>query len=264
MTIFSKVLYWENIKKCRKKTLMIIPFFFTFANAILGLMAVFKALDCEFITAAYCILLAGFMDTLDGRLARAFGSTSLLGMELDSLCDAISFCLAPVVLLYSWEIQDFGVPGFIALSVYLCSGLFRLAKFNVISNVKSDEPAAGCFFGLPTPVGAFFLTCLVLHHDWLETNAANFLLKKNVLLGLLICVSFLMISTIKFPAFKTNSSLKKNKGILFYIQFLLFAISAGLCLMRSPFMLLIPILYIFLGCGYYVYSKTGHYPISKP
>jgi len=217
------------------RNLFLIPFFFTFANAILGLLSVFKTLNSEYAVAAYCILLAAFMDGLDGRLARALNSCTVLGMELDSLSDAISFCVAPVVLLYSWELQDFGTLGFIVLAVYLCAGLFRLAKFNIISKDQSNF-----FLGLPTPIAAFFLTNIVLYHDWISQNkVAHLLLEKNVLFVFVVLISFLMVSKIKFPTFKNKSS---------RVAILPFLIIGLLCiLLRYPFFLLIPFLYILSG-----------------
>ena len=100
---------FKNLKKKGKQNLFIVPFLFTFANAVFGLLSVIKTLECEFVTASYCIILAALMDFFDGKLARAFNSTSCLGMELDSLCDAISFCFAPAILLYSWYFHNFGV-----------------------------------------------------------------------------------------------------------------------------------------------------------
>lgn len=234
-----------------KHSLFLIPFFFTFANAILGLMSVFKTLDSEYALAAYCILLAAFMDGLDGRLARALNSCTVLGMELDSLSDAISFCVAPVVLLYSWELQDFGTLGFIVLAIYLCAGLFRLAKFNIISKDQSNF-----FLGLPTPIAAFFLTSIVLYRDWISQNKlAYFLLEKYVLFVAVIFISFLMVSKIKFPTFK-------NKGSR--IGALPFFILGLLCFIFGyPFFLLIPILYILSGFTKGCYFGAKHFLASR-
>ncbi len=243
MTILAKVAHIKPIiKKNKQRSLTLIPYFFTFANAILGLLAVFKALDCEYIAAAYCILLAAFFDVLDGRVARALGTSSILGMELDSLSDAISFCVAPVVLLYSYEVQDFGTLGFIVLAIYLCSGIFRLAKFNINSANQNNF-----FSGLPTPVAAFFLTTLVLYHDWLQVSPAKFLLYKYVLFALLIFISFLMISKIKFPAFKQNK-LRKSFYILFACLFVSFFIFRD-----YPLLMFLVLLYILSGCSHGCY-----------
>lgn len=234
-----------------KGSLIVIPFFFTFANAVLGLLAVVKALDSEFIAAAYCILLAAFMDSLDGRLARAFGATSIIGMELDSLCDAISFCLAPVVLLYCWEAQDFGMMGFMVLAIYLCAGLFRLAKFNITCTTKQSN----CFLGLPTPIAAFFLTSLVLYGEWLEARLPQILLHRNVIFTLVIFISFLMVSRIPFPSFKKRK-FKEISLIVFAITIL-----GALCFVKGyPIMLIVPVAYILMAFtgNFYKYAKNQY------
>src|SRR5262245_44761503 len=106
-----RLISFENMHPSSKKKLFIIPFLFTFGNALCGFMSVIKTLDEEFMLAAFFILLAALMDLCDGRLARWFGSTSVLGMELDSLCDAISFCFAPAILLYSWSLYHLDYAG---------------------------------------------------------------------------------------------------------------------------------------------------------
>src|SRR5581483_7627158 len=111
---------------------------------------------------AYYIILAAFMDLIDGRLARALGSSSYFGMELDSLCDAISFCLAPSVLLYSWFPGPVVGWGTLSLVLYLCLGLSRLARFNLTA-----EKQQAAFIGLPTPIAAFFVSTLILSDTWI-------------------------------------------------------------------------------------------------
>lgn len=231
-----------------KKSLFLIPFFFTFANAALGLLAVFKTLNSEFITAAYCILLAAFCDCLDGRLARKLNTTTSLGMELDSLCDAISFCLAPVVLLYSWEVQDFGTIGLIGLMIYLCAGLLRLARFNLISD-SSDK----FIVGLPTTVAAFFITCLVLCENSIPEKLADILLQKSVLISVVFFIAFLMISKIHFPSFKQS-----NLIVIPLVTFTLIGVLGG-----YSFVLLIPSTYIFLGFTKGCYSSAKHLASSS-
>lgn len=181
-----------------KQSLRAIPYLFTFSNAILGFLSVTKALDADFTAAAYCILLAAFLDGFDGRIARALGSTSIIGMELDSLADAVSFCVSPVILLYSWELQDFGGPGILILLFYLCAGLFRLARFNSLG----QQNQMLSFWGLPTTLAAFFIASVVLYEDWISLSRWYFLLNESWIILLLGLISLLMISSLRFPAFK--------------------------------------------------------------
>ena len=178
--------------------LFLIPFLFTFGNALCGFLSVIHTLDEDYRTAALFIIFAALMDLCDGRLARMIGSTSVLGMELDSLCDAISFCFAPAILLYSWSLYQLGMAGMIVLGLFLCTGLFRLARFNIIS---VDQ--AKYFVGLPTTIAAFFIANIVIYEQWINNSIFKVFLKVDRLAFLIAIIALLMISTIKFPSVKS-------------------------------------------------------------
>lgn len=222
-----------------KKNLFLIPYIFTFANALCGFLSIIAALEGRFIVSALYIGLAACMDACDGRLARAFGSTSYLGAELDGLCDAISFCSAPPLLLYCYFQNSFGILGFIALGFYLCSGLFRLAKFNI---TPSANP--GYFNGLSTPVSAFFLASFIIYHDWFIAHNLCWLIEPRSITFLVIMLSGLMISSIPFPSFKSN----KGNNLKCYL--LLAAIIAAFILsisMSLPSLLVVLTTYIIIS-----------------
>lgn len=181
-------------KPKRPKHVYIIPFIFTFLNAFFGLLSVLYTIEHNYIMAAYCILSAVCMDFWDGRLARALNTCSSLGMELDSLCDAISFCFAPAILMYSWHVHQIGILGLIAVCLYLCSGLFRLAKFNA-QNMNQNN----YFIGLPTTFAACFIALFVLLAVWFEVSTHNALSSS---LGVLLILSYLMPSSMRFPSLK--------------------------------------------------------------
>jgi CDP-diacylglycerol---serine O-phosphatidyltransferase len=184
-------------KKRYKQSLFIIPYLFTYLNAIFGFLSILKASEADYITAAYYIILAAFMDGFDGRLARALGSSSCFGMELDSLCDAISFCVAPTVLIYYWIPDPIALPGKLILAFYVCAGLARLAKFNITADKQQQE-----FIGLPTTIAAFFISSLVLYDSWIASHSWKLLLNKPILFSLICCIAFLMVSSIRFYSFK--------------------------------------------------------------
>lgn len=225
----------------KKNTLRALPFFFTFANAALGLLSILQALEASYVTAAYCILLAAFMDSCDGRIARALGLTSTIGMELDSLCDAISFCLAPAVLLYSFSLHEFGMLGLAAVTLYLCAGLFRLARFNTMSDCYQ-----GFFLGLPTPIAAFVLICLVLYNDWLSESVIRIVLNKYLLVAIIISLAVLMVSSILFPSFKTAP--RDRKAL--YLKSIPLALIAGIAVCKGyPILGTLLLLYLASSLG---------------
>jgi len=217
-----KTLNLKKLKKKGKQKLFVVPYFFTFANAIFGLLSVIQTFEGNFIGAAYFIVLAAIMDLIDGKLARAFGSTSYLGTELDSLCDAISFCFAPAILLYSMYFKNLGLVGVFVLSLYLCCGLLRLAKFNISSATQVKDITY--FVGLPTTVSAFLLAQIVINSDWISIQFFWFLQNPFLFTLFIAAIALLMISPVRFPSFK-----KINPRLLIgAIVVILIAISIGL------------------------------------
>ena len=180
-----------------KESLIIFPFALTFANALCGFLAVIKALDGEYQTAALFIVLAAIMDLFDGRLARMLGSASYLGKELDSLCDAVSFCFAPAIILYGWSLYELPRASLIVLGLYLCAGLFRLARFNVLADAQRLS-----FIGLPTPLAALFLTSLVTSHEWLSQSIFAAVTRPKYAAFVVVIIALLMISSLSFPSGK--------------------------------------------------------------
>lgn len=172
----------------------ILPHLFTLGNAFFGFLSIVFASKSIFIASAYCILIGALMDALDGRVARFFNVASPLGVELDSLCDAITFCLAPALLIYFQYLQKLGPFGFIVCVAYVLAGIFRLARFNLISDQQTLY-----FLGLPTTASALFLVSLILNLPYRIGAIITILLACLILL-----LAVLMVSSISFPAFKSK------------------------------------------------------------
>ena len=234
MALSLRTLRYIGKKKC-KKSLYMIPYIFTFGNAFFGFFAVVQAISGNLVSAAYCIGLAAFMDAFDGRLARRFGSCSSLGAELDALCDAVSFCFAPAVLLFIFYDFHMNNVTIVMLALYLCAGLFRLAKFNTHISMNHAY-----FSGLPTTAAAFFLASLLVYHEWIELSYMRFLLYPRGMLLLLALLSLLMISAIPFPSFKSYRVTFPHT----YVASVFSIAMIWLCIVRGY-----PIFFIML-CGY--------------
>jgi CDP-diacylglycerol--serine O-phosphatidyltransferase len=187
----------KNTTKKYKQSLFVIPYCFTFLNAFFGFLSLVKSFEGDYNSAAYYILLAAFMDAFDGRLARAIGSSSYLGMELDSLCDAVSFCLAPSILVYTLFNDSFGTLGLAVIGLYLCAGLLRLARFNTTSDSQQLN-----FIGLPTTMAAFLIASCVLYRPWIMAHPAKIFFHPIGLHISMLVIAFLMISPLQFPALK--------------------------------------------------------------
>ena len=233
-----------------------IPHFITLLNAVFGFLAITKALDGNVAASAKLILVAALLDGCDGRLARALGSTSCFGLELDSLCDAVSFCLAPAVLLYAWFFHSLGYAGVIVVAMYLCAGLFRLAKFNVTSKKQNVF-----FSGLPTPLAAIMLSGFGLHEAWIIKSRLAFLLDDGIFSVVVLFISWLMVSKVKFPAFKKGLMLSSATVIPVFA--LVTSFVAGLIFGYPP---LFVSLLAYVASGLLVYSTrriATHFPSSK-
>lgn len=198
-----------------RRSVALLPNLFTLGNAFFGFCSVVFAAQGEFVAAAYFILMGALMDMLDGRVARMLGVSSSLGLQLDSLCDAISFCLAPAFLMYAWELKYAGFLGFLSCSFFLVAGIFRLARFNITS-----EEQTVFFLGIPSTIaGCFLATILIDAQDSVFTPTQTL-----VLMVMVIALGYLMISSIPFPTFK---HLKKRWAILATLFAAAFVIAMG-------------------------------------
>ncbi len=176
-----------------RRKLYRLPNFFTLGNGFFGFTSIILASNGDLVPAAYFILFGAFFDALDGRIARMMGTTTELGGQLDSLCDAVSFCLAPAVLMYHWELNRAGFIGFIASALFLLAGLMRLARFNI---TKNDQTIF--FLGVPTTIAGCFLTTIFLTSEHCVVKPYF----VGLLLVTILTLAYLMISTIRFPTFK--------------------------------------------------------------
>lgn len=129
------------------------------ANLACGFCSLLAAARGELDLAVHLLVIAIVLDMTDGRLARALGATSKFGQEIDSFCDALSFCAAPAFLAYQAVLEPLGAAGVAAALIYLLSGIFRLARFNLTSDVHRK---ASRTVGVPTPIGAGYLMALSL------------------------------------------------------------------------------------------------------
>ncbi len=147
------------------------------------------------------ILGACVFDLLDGRLARLGGRESPFGREFDSLADVVSFGIAPAMLVYQIVLRDFARAGWLIAFVYLLCGVLRLARFNCYAIAKNDKPSNE-FVGFPIPAAAGVIASLTLFMLWLEEGSKEIGAWKFALAGLMLFLSFMMFSHVRYPSFK--------------------------------------------------------------
>lgn len=184
------------------------PNMITLLNLVAGFFSILMSVQEKYEYAVWLVFLALILDSLDGHVARIFGNETEFGRELDSLADAVSFVVAPCMLVYKAFFQNSPVMLLMVIVFYLCSGIFRLARFNV------NPTRGGCFEGLPTPAAALTLmmTMLAFHKNlWIERS---FSLISEVFL--MTALGFLMVSDIPYP--KVSAIKFRTWRTLFVVQ----------------------------------------------
>ena len=178
----------------RKKGIHILPSLFTTGNVFCGFYAFVAVLNEQFYFAAWAIVAGMIFDGLDGRIARLTKTPSAFGEQYDSLADIITFGMAPALLAYSWVLKPFGRLGWMAAFLFLLCATLRLARFNV----TNPEIRSKHFIGLPSPASAVVIASIVIAFEDLFATRMN----PFIMVMVVYALAFLMVSNIKYPAFK--------------------------------------------------------------
>jgi len=224
-------------KENLRRGIYLIPNMFTSMNLFCGFYAIIASIDGKFVAAAVAIIIAGVFDNLDGKIARATGTTSQFGIEYDSLADLISFGLAPGLMIYMWALKPLGRIGWLAAFLFMVCGALRLARFNTqVGTVNSDH-----FVGLPIPAAAGMnaVAVLIFHKLTIAGNAHAILV-----LIMLYILSFLMVSNIKYNSFKKPELFRKMNFNSLVLAILIFIFIAS---QPSIALFLCGILYVLSG-----------------
>ena len=197
-------------RKPSQRGIYLLPNLFTSANLFCGFFAIVASIQGGFVKASVAIMVAAIFDFLDGKIARFTATESHFGLEYDSLCDAISFGVAPGLLVYLWALQPFGRLGWLAALLFVTCGILRLARFNTLAGRVSSE----YFMGLPIPAAAFMIASTVLLFNRLGETGPT---RHVTILIMIYALSFFMVSTIKYYSFKRAglfATMKFNKLVI--------------------------------------------------
>ena len=192
----------------RQRAVVFLPNGFTLFNLFCGIYAIVLAARQEFPTATLFVVIGGFADILDGRVARATGTGSRFGEELDSLVDAISFGLAPAMIMYfavlnrsNWE--------WLLVFIFTSCAVMRLARFNVEQAGRKKTH----FHGLPSPAAGMTLASYYWFSQTSLYNQTVILFTDSktladlpwhkILSFLMALLAALMISDVPYPAVPT-------------------------------------------------------------
>lgn len=189
-----------------KRGAAILPSILTTGNLFFGFWAIIRAIHKDYAGAAVWIILAVLLDVFDGRIARMTGTASEFGGELDSLADAISFGVAPAVLVYCWGMQTLPRAGWLVAFFFVVCGVMRLARFNVQRHAVDGRH----FVGLPIPAAAGQLTAIILFVPDQVTQRPG-----AILIGAAVLVlAGLMVSALRYPSFKHVDLRSRRRSVV--------------------------------------------------
>ena len=168
----------------------------------MGISSIKFSIDGNFSLAVTLILFAAILDALDGRIARLIKGTSEFGKELDSLTDFVSFGIAPVFILYFWELNTYGKLGWAISLIYSVCCVLRLARFNLTKYDDQQEWKNNFFEGIPSPAGGLIIL-MPLIYELTEINLNISIREYTPFLTIIIAV--LLVSKIPTLSFKRIS-----------------------------------------------------------
>ncbi|NCA28433.1 MAG: phosphatidylcholine/phosphatidylserine synthase [Proteobacteria bacterium] len=239
----NKILY--NIRNSKKgffEIFRLMPNIITLSSLCITLTAVRFSMVSEYVLACSLLLFAGFLDGMDGRLARFLNSSSDFGAQLDSLVDFVNFGVVPGFIVYFWinSYGDiFGLDWAMVLIYAVCAAI-RLARFNVDLNDKKTNPIIQKYFfkGIPSPVGAALTTLpLVLFFEFGQGFYCN-----QILVIVYIFILAVMMAS-RVPTISIKKIPIKN-GNLFLTSLILGSIIFGLIVKPWLTLAIIGIVYV--------------------
>jgi CDP-diacylglycerol--serine O-phosphatidyltransferase len=192
---------------------MMFPNLITVLAICAGLSGIRFGFEGRFEPAVVMVLLAAFLDGVDGRLARLLKATSKFGAQMDSLADIVNFGVAPALVLYAFLLDRAGSPGWIATLLFAIACGMRLARFNVLDE-EGEQPAwqAEYFVGVPAPAGAV-LVMLPLYLSFLGLEPTRTVAFTSTAFTVLI--AFLLVS--RLPVYSGKSVKIPGDRMLFVI-----------------------------------------------
>ena len=195
-----------------KKSRYLLPNILTLGGVCLGISSIKFSIDGNFELAVIFILLASILDALDGRIARLIKGTSEFGKELDSLTDFVSFGIAPVFILYFWELSNYGKLGWAIALVYSVCCVLRLARFNLTKINEQQDWKNNFFEGVPSPAGGLLILLPLIY----ELSNLNFIIDlRGITPYLTILVALLLVS--KLPTLSLKRISISSKTTIFLL-----------------------------------------------
>jgi CDP-diacylglycerol--serine O-phosphatidyltransferase len=194
---------------------MMVPNLITVLAICAGLSGVRLAFEGRYELAVAMVLLAAFLDGIDGRVARMMHATSSFGVQMDSLADIVNFGVAPALVLYVYLLDQAHSIGWIAALIYAISAGLRLARFNVMTE-RPNKPKwlSEYFVGVPAPFGAL-LVLLPVYIGFLGVEITP--LFAHIAAAYTILIGYLLVSRIPVWSGKAQGVIRRENALPFIL-----------------------------------------------
>lgn len=254
--------------RIRRRPINVLASAMTTFSLYLGTASIFASIGNEYERAAYLILTAIIFDMLDGTVARLTRSVSEFGKQLDSLCDLVSFGVAPAVLVFAVYLQHAPKEGsfvgktgaFVAIIYVICAAL-RLARFNVYQADRRES-----FVGLPSPAAGATVAAFVLFLRFFGFIKSNF--DYYAVGALTLLTAWLMVSTVRYPKDKMKSFILAPRHAFMALGIIAYAMAIiHYAITISPAIVLFPVAatYVLFGMCDTAYTYvTGQDQENEP
>lgn len=199
---------------------MMVPNLITVLAICAGLTGIRLAFEGRYELAVSMVLLAAFLDGIDGRVARMMRATSNFGVQMDSLADIVNFGVAPALVLYVYLLDQARSIGWIAALIFAISAGLRLARFNVMAE-RQHKPKwlSEYFVGVPAPAGAL-LVLLPVYLGFLGVEATRFMAYASA--AYTVAIGYLLVSRIPVWSGKAQGMIRRENALPFILVVVLY------------------------------------------
>ncbi|MBL0371202.1 CDP-diacylglycerol--serine O-phosphatidyltransferase [Rhizobium sp. KVB221] len=199
---------------------MLVPNLITVLAICAGLSGIRLAFEGRYELAVSMVLLAAFLDGIDGRVARMMRATSNFGVQMDSLADIINFGVAPALVLYVYVLDQARSIGWIAALIYAIAAGLRLARFNVMTD-RPNKPKwlSEYFVGVPAPAGAL-LVLLPVYGGFLGLEMTRTF--GYISAAYTVGIGYLLVSRIPVWSGKAQGVIRRENALPFLLVAVLY------------------------------------------
>ncbi|WP_231158808.1 CDP-alcohol phosphatidyltransferase family protein [Candidatus Gromoviella agglomerans] len=216
----------------------IFPNFVTVLALCSGFSCIFFSLNEAWSEAVLCILVASFLDGIDGRIARLIDGTTEFGADLDSLVDLANFGSASGVMFYLFSLRELNQAGWAIILLFLGAMAIRLARFN--SSIQSLGPF---LVGVPAPFGAIIASMPMMFYLAFDIKLSSYIHGIFCVVSAILMISKLPTISIKKLKIPRRFFWMISFCLTCIVSFFLYNKWLAILLLSGVYLLSIPLIY---------------------